>query len=209
MAMVEGMDVLACALGDRLGYYRALDGATLGPEELAERTGSSPRYAREWLEQQAMSGTVVRVDGGYALAPGAAEVLARPGTSLWMAPFLRQFAAAAAQWTGVADGRPDRSGARLVGVRRRHVRVPVGRERRPGAGAAWRTPGCRLRSRACTGGSDAGEPLRVADVGCGGAWASIALARRFPAVTVDAYDIDPPTVALARANVDGPGSPTG
>ncbi len=204
MAMVEGMDVLACALGDRLGYYRALDGATLGPDELAERTGSSPRYAREWLEQQAMSGFVVRVDGGYALAPGAAEVLARPGTSLWIAPFLRQFAAAAAQWTGVADGA--RTGRGLGWSEY----GPDMFESQSDANAApvlehladtWLPAALPDLHRRL----EAGEPLRVADVGCGGAWASIALARRFPAVTVDAYDIDQPTLALARANVDGVG----
>src|SRR5687767_8755081 len=86
-ALVDGMDLLAGAIGDRLGYYRALDGAALTPDGLAARTGTSPRYAREWLEHQSMSGYVVTDGDTFTLAPGVAEVLARPGTSLWFAPF--------------------------------------------------------------------------------------------------------------------------
>jgi hypothetical protein len=50
-------ELLAVYLGDRLGWYRSLH--TDGPataEQLAQRTGTSPRYAREWLEQQTVSG---------------------------------------------------------------------------------------------------------------------------------------------------------
>ena len=39
------------------------------------------------------------------------------------------------------------------------------------------------------------------DVGCGTAWLSIALARRFPALTVTGLDIWPPALALAERNV--------
>lgn len=47
----------------------------------------------------------------------------------------------------------------------------------------------------------AAPPARVADVGCGGGWPAIALARGFPLVRVDAFDLDAPSVALARHNV--------
>ncbi len=55
-ATIAAMDIFAVYLGDRLGYYRAL--ATLGPatsHEIANHTGSAERYAREWLEQQAVT----------------------------------------------------------------------------------------------------------------------------------------------------------
>lgn len=54
-------DILAIYLGDRVGWYRSL--ASDGPataEELARRTGTHPRYAREWLEQQAVSAVLHR-----------------------------------------------------------------------------------------------------------------------------------------------------
>ncbi len=46
-------------LGDKLGFYRALDGAGgLTSTELAERTGTHERYVREWLNNQAAGGIV-------------------------------------------------------------------------------------------------------------------------------------------------------
>ena len=50
-------DVMAVYLGDQLGLYRALrDGGPATSTELAGRAGIDERYAREWLEQQAVTG---------------------------------------------------------------------------------------------------------------------------------------------------------
>jgi 2-polyprenyl-3-methyl-5-hydroxy-6-metoxy-1,4-benzoquinol methylase len=49
------------------------------------------------------------------------------------------------------------------------------------------------------------EGGRVADVACGAGWASIELARAYAKVTVDGYDLDEPSIALARGNVAGSG----
>lgn len=199
-ATLEGMDAVAIAIGDRLGYYRALDAGPRTPDQLAAETGHSPRYTREWLEQQAMTGYVVPSGDAYALAPGVAETLARPGTSTWLAPLMRQFAAAAAQWTRIADAAASGTGLAW------HEYGPDMYEAQSDMNAApllesladvWLpTAMPEIHARL-----DAGEPLRVADVGCGGGWAAIALARRFPEARVDGYDVDPPTVELARANV--------
>ena len=51
------MEILSIYVGDRLGFYRALagdSGATVS--QLADATGTHGRYAREWLEQQAVAG---------------------------------------------------------------------------------------------------------------------------------------------------------
>ena len=55
-ALLGVIDVFSIYLGDRLGLYEALaaDGA-MTSLELAERTGTTERYVREWLEQQAIS----------------------------------------------------------------------------------------------------------------------------------------------------------
>ena len=45
------------------------------------------------------------------------------------------------------------------------------------------------------------EPgARVADVACGVGWAGIALARSYPSITVDGFDLDELSIDLARAN---------
>ena len=49
----------------------------------------------------------------------------------------------------------------------------------------------------------ADPPARIADVACGAGWSSIAIARAYPRVSVDGYDLDEESVALARQNVDG------
>src|SRR5579884_1665033 len=59
-------------LGDKLGLYRALAGAGwLTSAELAERTGTSERYVREWLNNQAAGGYVAYDPGSerYSLPP--------------------------------------------------------------------------------------------------------------------------------------------
>jgi 2-polyprenyl-3-methyl-5-hydroxy-6-metoxy-1,4-benzoquinol methylase len=45
-----------------------------------------------------------------------------------------------------------------------------------------------------------GARPRVADIACGGGWSSIAIALAYPAVEVDGYDLDAPSIALARDN---------
>src|SRR3954464_3315354 len=80
---VGAVDLLCIYLGDRLGLYRAL--ADAGPStsaELASAAGVNERYAREWLEQQAMAGILEAVDPDasdaerrYAVPPGHDEVL--------------------------------------------------------------------------------------------------------------------------------------
>jgi SAM-dependent methyltransferase len=46
-----------------------------------------------------------------------------------------------------------------------------------------------------------GRPgARIADVGCGGGWSTLALARAYPDATVEGIDIDAPSIELARAN---------
>ena len=54
------IDIMSAYLGDRLGWYRSLaEHGPSTPDQLAERTGTQPRYAREWLEQQAVSGVLL------------------------------------------------------------------------------------------------------------------------------------------------------
>jgi hypothetical protein len=84
-AALGAYELLTVHLGDRLGYYRALaDADGLTSSGLAEATGTDERYAREWLEQQAVAG-ILEVDDvateardrRYRLPTGHAEVLCR------------------------------------------------------------------------------------------------------------------------------------
>src|SRR5262249_49355944 len=48
-------------------------------------------------------------------------------------------------------------------------------------------------------------PARVADLACGPGWSSIAMARAYPLITVEGYDLDPDVIAAARRNAEQAG----
>lgn len=75
------------SLGDKLGLYRAMDGAgPLSSQELAKRTGCAERYVREWLNSQAAGGYVVyhAKSGTYELTPELAHILADKNSPVFL-----------------------------------------------------------------------------------------------------------------------------
>src|SRR5438445_3082601 len=184
-------------LGDRLGLYRAMDGAGwLTPDELADRTGLQERWVREWLRGQAAADLVEtdREATSFALRPEGALILAREHDSL-------VFACGAFNG-GVA--RPEvvealveafRTGVGLTfdqtGPDTAHQ---VARMSRPWARLALvpqvipALDGVQDRLR------DGG---RVLEVGCGAGVALLTLAQAFPASTFEG--IDPSRHAIEQA----------
>ena len=66
-AAVATFDLFSVYLGDRLGLYRVLaDCGSSTAGEVAQAAGINPRYAREWLEQQAAVGYLTVDDAGAA-----------------------------------------------------------------------------------------------------------------------------------------------
>ena len=64
-SLLGTVEILSVYVGDRLGWYRSLaDDGPASAVELAQRTDTHVRYAREWLEQQAVAGLLaVQSDG--------------------------------------------------------------------------------------------------------------------------------------------------
>src|SRR3712207_3352391 len=92
------MEILSIYVGDRLGFYRALaDNGAATVSELADTTGTHERYAREWLEQQAVAG-ILEVESAdtepeerrYRLPGGHDEVLLKRDSLYYVAPFAQQ-----------------------------------------------------------------------------------------------------------------------
>lgn len=210
-AAIGTLDILVIALGERLGYYRLLaQRGALTPPALATASGTASRYAREWLEQQAVTGLVEVADPGqerdarrYRLRPGVAEVLADPDQLTYLAPLARQLSAAARQLPALerayraGDGVPWAA----YGADMRESEADLNR---PGylhlLAEDWlaAVPGVRQRLHSR-------PPARVADIGCGAGWSCVGLARGYPLLHVDGYDLDPGSVALARRNVAAAG----
>jgi 2-polyprenyl-3-methyl-5-hydroxy-6-metoxy-1,4-benzoquinol methylase len=79
-------------MGDKLGLYRALAGTGgLTPAELADRTGTTERYVREWLNAQAAGG-FVEYDpdsGRYALPPEQTVALTDTASPAYLPGFFQ------------------------------------------------------------------------------------------------------------------------
>lgn len=185
-------------LGERLGWYRALAGRdAVTPAELAAATGTDERYAREWLEQQVACG-ILQLDGGAFSLPAAhAEVLTDELSLDHFLPIVRFVASRGRHlddllrayrtgeglsWSALgADGRESQAAAN----RPMFLRV-LGQEYLP------QVP--ELHERLARPGA------RVADIGCGFGWSSIGLALAYPGLTVEAFDVDVPSITAARRN---------
>lgn len=197
------LDILSIHVGDRLGLYQALRSAPRTNGELADAADIHPRYAREWLEQQCVSGLLTVDDPTlppharrYELPPEHVPLLADPDDLAGFAPFARLLATAAVQLPALLAAY------------------------RTGGGVAWADFGPEMRSAQ----ADANRPLylrelaqkwmpaipevekllreggSVADLGCGEGWSSIALALAYPEATIDGYDTDPASVEAARSH---------
>ena len=199
-------ELLTVYLGDTLGLYRALERAdSMTASELARETGILERYAREWLEQQAAAGILSVHDASaeaderrYLLPPGHVEPLLDLDSPYSIAPFCKSFVA----MSGVM---PD-----LVAAFRSGGAVPwsayggdmieaQGDFNRPWLVGSFGTE--YIPSIPDVHDRLVSEPgARVADVACGVGWAAISLARAYPNITVDGFDLDEPSIEIASRN---------
>jgi 2-polyprenyl-3-methyl-5-hydroxy-6-metoxy-1,4-benzoquinol methylase len=205
-ATIGLFDLASVHLGDRLGLYRALD--EHGPAtsaELAERTGTDERYVREWLEHQAVTGILSLAEDAdarrYALPAGHADVLLAANSPNYAAPLGRQA-------LGMLRPLPQ-----LVEAFRTGAGIPYeayGDDTREGIadlnrvmfvnelGSAWLPSITDVHERLVAG-------ARVADLGCGTGWSSIAIARAYPSAAVDGFDADAASIEAARDNASREG----
>ncbi len=209
-ASVQTMDVFTVYLGDRLGLYRSL--ADEGPAtagELASRAGISERYAREWLEQQTVTGILTVDDAAapqderrYALPKAHVEALTDPDSPWSIAPLCRSVAVLGRTLPALLEAFRSGEG---VGwdVYGRDMTEAQGDFNRPwllgSLGTAYLPSIGDIHARL------SGEGARVADVACGVGWAAISIARAYPNVRVDGYDLDEPSIELARHNAEEAG----
>ena len=206
--LTQAMEIFGVYLGVELGLYRALAASGAATEdELAGRAGIAARYAREWLEQQAVAGFLavrrpVR-PGGAAPLPAARRATPR----CWSTPTARTtwrrwpwpWPAWPACSRRLLEAYRDRRRRALRRATARTLRDGIAAANRPmflhelgqrlaAGGARPRTSGCRLG----TARAGAGPGLRPGGV-VGGAGAA------YPRATVLGVDLDEASVAAARA----------
>ncbi len=207
-AEMAALDLYVVYLGERLGLYRALaEGGPATSAELAERTHTAERYVREWLEHQAVAGFLEVEDPSassaerrYLLPPNHVEVLV-DRDSLWFSAHkavdivragrrLPELTEAFRTGGGIPplswgpEGRADFNRPRFVNL----------------LGKAWLPSIPEVHARLS---SD--PPARVADIACGTGWSSIAMAKAYPKITVQGFDLDEAAIEQAARNADTEG----
>jgi SAM-dependent methyltransferase len=205
-AALGAYELLTVYLGHTLGLYRALaerDDAT--PAELAEATGTNGRYAREWLEQQAVAGILAVDDVAaaseerrYAIPVGHEEVLLDPESLAYIVPMARFAVSFTAALPAVEEAFRTGGGVPwgAYGEEGREAQAGANRPQFTNLLAAeWLPAMPDVHERL-----SADPSAAIADVACGAGWSSIALARGYPKATVDGYDVDEASVEQARAN---------
>ena len=206
-ASLGAIEVFTVYLGDRLGLYQALsDGGPVTSLELAAKTGTHERYAREWLEQQAVTG-ILEVDDAdeapearrYSLPPGHAEVLLDHDSLAYIAPLARFMPALGKMMPEIIVAFRTGGGVSYAdyGADAREAQAALNRPQFLNLlGNEWLPAIPDVHQRLQTD-----PPARVADIACGAGWSSIAIARAYPKVRVDGYDNDEASVEMACTNV--------
>jgi SAM-dependent methyltransferase len=183
-------------IGDKLGLYRALaEAGPLTAAELAEYTGTSERYVREWLPGQAASRYITHDAGSerYSLSPEQAVAFADPAGLCLPGAFQLAVSSLADEPMIVDAFRTGRG----VAWGEHHPGVFTGCERfyRPGYVAnllsSW-VPAVDGLSDQLTAG------IAVADVGCGLGTSTRILADAFPASSMRGFDSHAESIELAR-----------
>jgi 2-polyprenyl-3-methyl-5-hydroxy-6-metoxy-1,4-benzoquinol methylase len=203
-SVAAGFNCAISAVGDRLGLYRTLsESGPVNSDELADRTGLSERWLREWLRHQRAVGHIDwdEATDRFSISTEAAMVLANPQSPAFLAGGFDAVLAAAPAVPKVAEafrtGRgmsyDDHGAGCACGIERLSAyskKQALVKDVLPLVGGL----GERLSKGA-----------RVADVGCGGALSTLAMAKAFPNSEFVGYEISEHALARAFENLQSSG----
>jgi 2-polyprenyl-3-methyl-5-hydroxy-6-metoxy-1,4-benzoquinol methylase len=191
------MHAALIAIGDRLGLYKALaQSGPMTPQQLAEKTGTTERYVREWLSSQAAGGYVTydKTSGRFSLTEEQAFALADDNSPAFLPGAFQVALAASRSVDKIADAFKTGKG---VGWHEHDPELFVGTERffRPGYAAnlmsAWIPALEGVEAKLKHG-------ARVADVGCGHGASTVLMAKAYPSSTFTGFDYHQASIDTAN-----------
>lgn len=200
----SALNTALVVMGDKLGYYRAMaTGAPTTPSRLAEETGTSEHYTREWLGAQAAGGFVDydAEAGHYTLRPEQAVALADETSPAFVVGMFQIALGVLVDSPRVLDAARHDDG---IGWHEHNTDVHVGCERffRPSYDA-------HLTSDWIPALDGVADKLRrggtIADIGCGHGASAILMAKEFERARVHGADYHPESIATARERAQSAG----
>lgn len=199
-AAIAALEVFSVHVGRRLGLYRVLAAGPSTVAEFAEAAGIDARYAREWLEQQAVAGfvTVDNTDDAwdvrrYLLDESALGAFVTPEDPRHVSPLADMVAGVGQALDSVAAAYRTGRGVPFA---------DYGEHLREGQGAVNRPAFVNDLVPTWLGSVDGltDRVRRVADLGCGVGWSTIAMADQLPHAEVVGWDADPASIESAQRN---------
>ena len=194
--MGAAMNAALVLVGDKLGLYKAMAGAgALTPAELAQKTGTTERYVREWLCAQAAGGYVTydAATGRYTLPNEQALALAVEDSPAFLPGAFQVIASVIRDEPLITEAFRTGKG---VGWHEHCSDLFQGTERffRPGYAAhlvsEW-IPALEGVEQKLKAGA------KVADVGCGHGASTVLMAQAYPKSKFVGFDYHAPSVERA------------
>ncbi len=191
-------------LGDKLGLYRAMAGTSgMTPAELADRTGTSERYVREWLNNQAAGGYVSYdpASGRYTLPPEQTVALTDADSPAYLPGFFQIALGSVIDSPRIMEAATRGNG---MGWHEHTHDVHEGCERffRPGYNAhlliEWLPALDGVVAKLEQG-------AQVADVGCGHGASTVLMAKAYPNSHFVGSDYHEGSIKTARARAEEAG----
>jgi 2-polyprenyl-3-methyl-5-hydroxy-6-metoxy-1,4-benzoquinol methylase len=199
--MGAALNAALVLLGDELGLYKAMASAgQMTPDQLAAKTGTFPRYVREWLAAQAASGYVTYdpETRTFALPPEQALALAQEGSPVFIPGAFEVIRSVMLDEPVVRDAFKSGNG---VGWHEHSPGLFRGTERffRPSYAAhlisEWIPALDGVEKKLCDG-------ARIADVGCGHGASTILMAEAYPNSQLFGFDFHEPSIEIARMTAE-------
>ena len=180
-------------IGDRLGLYKALaDSGPMTSQQLADQTGTTERYVREWLSNQAASGYVNYdpASNSFSMTPEQAATLAHEDSPALMTGGFIAGAGVAKNWEQLEAAFRTGDG---ISWGQHDACLFCGTEKffRPGYNANLVSEWLPTLD-GVVGKLERGA--RVADVGCGHGVSTMVMAKAFPESTFIGFDFHGPSV---------------